>query len=222
MENLLIYGAGKLGCQVYYHVKQYYGGTAKVAGFIDDTMPVGSEIIDGISTVGGLSDESFSTNFAPQDFKVVFAIGYSNMKARLAAYQRLLEAGYHLFSIIHPRAVVEANATIGDGCILLGGFVIDQGVTLGQVCYIDIGVTVGEDSVLGVNNYLSASCALGGSVVMGDSSFVGMNSTVVNDVKIGNGVTVNAQTLVHNDVADNLHVIEIHKVRSSSTLVTSN
>lgn len=218
MQNLLIYGAGKLGYQVYYHVKQYYGETAKVAGFIDDTMPVGTEIVDGISTVGGLSDKSFGTSFSPQDVKVVFAIGYSNMKARLSAYQRLLEAGYHLFSIIHPRAVVEANTTIGDGCILLGGCVIDQGVTLGQVCYIDIGVTVGEDSVLGVNNYLSASCTLGGSVVMGDSNFVGMNSTIVNDVKIANGVTVNAQTLVHKDVADHSQVIEIHKVRSMAPL----
>jgi len=218
IQNLLIYGAGKLGCQVYYHVKKYYAGTAKVAGFVDDTMPVGSEIIDGIRTVGGLSEQSFCASFAPQDFRVVFAIGYSNMGARLSAYQRLLEAGYGLFSIIHPRAVIEDNATIGDGCILLGGCVIDQGVTLGAVCYIDIGVTIGEDSVMGVNNYLSASCALGGSVTMGDNNFIGMNSTIVNNVEIGNGVTVNAQTLVHKDVADHSQVIEIHKVRSMAPL----
>lgn len=217
-QNLLVYGAGKLGRQLYHHLKAYYSDSVKVVGFVDDTLPAGRVVIDGVLTVGGFGMDFFEQTFPPSEFKFVFAIGYSSMSGRLAVYERLVDAGYSLFSIVHPRAIVEPDAKIGEGSVVLGGSVIDQGVVLGQICYIDIGVTIGEDSTFGVNNYLSASTVIGGSVSLGHSNFIGMNSTLVNDIKIGNSVFVNAQTLVHKNVDDNSRVIEMHKVRTSSPL----
>ncbi len=221
-QKLLIYGAGKLGRQIYYQLSTYYEDTAEVVGFVDDTKPDGPEVIDGIPCVGGLDNEAITQLYPPHEYSCVFAIGYSDMSARRLAYQRLRDTGYKLFSVIHPRAIIEADVVIGDGSVVLAGSVLDQGVVLGDVCYIDIGVTIGEDSVLGVNNFLASSSALGGSVVLGDSNFIGMNSTIVNDVSVGSNVFVNAQTLVRADVDDNSQVIEIHKVRSSAPLPKNN
>ena len=217
-QKLLIYGAGKLGRQIYYHLTNYYKDSATVEGFIDDIKAEGTEVTDGVRCLGGLDELAISELYPAQEYSCVFGIGYSDMTARQCAYQNLRTAGYKLFSVVHPRAVVEADAVIGQGSIILGGSVIDQGVVLGDICYVDIGVTIGEDSVLGSNNFLSSASALGGSVVLGDDNFIGMNSTIVNDIEIGSNVFINAQTLVRSNIEDNSQVIEIHKVRSSAPL----
>jgi sugar O-acyltransferase (sialic acid O-acetyltransferase NeuD family) len=218
MENLLIYGAGKLGAQVYYHLSCYYFNKAKILGFVDDVRSKNEKIIDGLVTLGTFKEIVNEKKYLPAKCKIVFAIGYGNMRGRQAVYQCIIDHGYKLFSVVHPKAIVEKNATLGDGCIILSGAVIDQGVFIGPICYVDIGVTIGEDCHIGVNNYFSASCVVGGNVKIGEGNFFGLNSTIVNDVTLGSNLIVNAQTLVHKNFTDNLQVIEIHKVIASAPL----
>ena len=218
MQPLVIYGAGKLGRQVYFYVKRYYSNDAQVLGFLDDTKQEGEEIIDGVCCLGGFQSRNFQEKFSPEKVKIVFAIGYSNMEGRYQAYMQAVKHGYRLFPIIHPQAHIENNATLGEGVIIMANAVIDQGVNLGSVCYIDIGVVIGEDCSIGDNNFLAASCVLGGHIILGKNNFLGLNSTVVNDVKLGDNLTINAQTLIHKNYGSDLQIIEIHKVRASSPL----
>lgn len=218
MESLVIYGAGKLGRQVYYHVKNYHSHSTRIIGFLDDTIQKGERIIDDACCLGGFQSGYFLEKFPPDQVKIVFAIGYSNMEGRYLAYLKTVKQGYGLFQVIHPEAYIESNTRLGQGVIIMARAVIDQGVTLGAVCYVDIGVVVGEDCSIGDNNFLAASCVLGGNVRLGKNNFLGLNSTVVNDVELGDNLTVNAQTLIHKNYGSDLQVIEIHKVRASSPL----
>jgi len=218
MENLLIYGAGKLGQQVYYHLNSYYLNKVKVLGFVDDTKPKNEKIIDGLLTLGTFKEIVNEKKYLPTRCKIVFAIGYGNMRGRQTAYQCIIDHGYKLFSMVHPKAIMEKNTTLGEGCIILSGAVIDQGVFIGPICYVDIGVTIGEDCHIGANNYFSASCVVGGSVKIGEGNFFGLNSTIVNDVTLGSNLMVNAQTLVHKNFTDNLQVMEYHKVLATLPL----
>jgi len=221
MENLLIYGAGKLGKQVYYHLSCYFLNKGRVLGFVDDVKSKNEKIIDGLLTLGSIQEIVNEKKYLPANCKIVFAIGYGNMQGRQAAYQCVKDHGYELFSVIHPKAIIEKNVKLEEGCIISGGVIIDQGVSIGPICYVDIGVTIGEDCCIGGNNYFSASCVVGGSVKVGEGNFFGLNSTIVNDVTLGNNLFVNAQTLVHKNFADNLQVIEIHKVLASAPIKKS-
>lgn len=211
--RLVFYGAGYLGRQVYHHVAAYYADKAEVIGFLDDTKGIGVDIIDGKRTLGSLADALATPDLRPNALQIVFTIGYANMALRRAALERVLKAGYRLFSVIHPRAIVEPGAKVGAGTIVLGGAVIDQQVTVGTACFVDIGVRLTAGTTVGSNNYFSSGTSTGSRVAIGDDCFFGMDCTVTTDVRMGSNLFVNAKTLVPRDVGDDVKLVEVHKSR---------
>lgn len=213
MKRLAFYGAGHLGRQVYHHVSTYCRESAEVVGFIDDTKPPGQEVIDGKTTLGPLADARNNPAFGPDAIEIVFTVGYSSMPLRRAALERVLRAGYRLFTVVHPRAVIEPNAQVGPGCIVLAGAVIDQHVTVGAACFVDIGVRLTAGTVVGTNNYFSSGTSTGSRVRIGDDCFFGMDCTVTTEVRMGSNLFVNAKTLVPRDVGDDVKLVELHRSR---------
>lgn len=211
--RVAVYGAGHLGRQVCHHVTAHHAERVQVAGFIDDTRPAGETVIDGQRTLGSLAEAARSNEMGPQSIELVFAIGYADMAMRRAALERARAAGYRLHSVIHPRAVIEPGAEVGEGCVVLANAVIDQQVRVGAACFIDIGVRLTAGTTVGSNNYLSSGTSTGSRVVIGDDCFFGMDCTVTTDVRMGSRLFVNAKTLVPRDVGDDLKLVELHKSR---------
>lgn len=211
--RVAIYGAGHLGRQVLHHVTHHCADEVDLIGFVDDTRPGGEAVAGGAETLGGLDRARETRGLRPGELMLVFAIGYSDMAARRAALNRVLDAGYELFSVVHPRAIVEPGAELGAGCIVLQNAVLDQGVRVGPACFIDIGVRLTAGTVIGSNNYFSTGTSTGSRVVIGDDCFFGMDCTVTTEVRMGSRLFVNAKTLVPRDVGDDVKLVEIHKSR---------
>jgi acetyltransferase-like isoleucine patch superfamily enzyme len=212
-RQVVFYGAGHLGRQIYHHVSTYCRDGVEVLGFVDDTKPAGLKVIDGKQTLGSLAQAQTSSALQPNAVEVVFAIGYTSMRTRRAALERVLAVGYRLFTFVHPRAIVEPGAELGQGCVVLAGAVIDQQVSVGPACFIDIGVRLTAGTTVGCNNYFSAGTATGSRVRIGDDCFFGMDCTVTTEVQMGSNLFVNAKTLVPRNVGDNLKLVELHKGR---------
>jgi acetyltransferase-like isoleucine patch superfamily enzyme len=208
-----IYGAGQLGRQIHHHLRHHCADSAHVLGFIDDTQDAGREVVDGLVTLGSLECALHNPALQPATIQVVFAIGYSDMARRRDALDRVLGAGYTLFSVIHPRAVVEPGAVVGPGCVVLAGAVIDQQVRVGAACFIDINVRLTAGTQVGRNNYFSSGTATGSRVRIGDDCFFGMDCTVTTDVQMGSNLFVNAKTLVPRNVGDNLKLVQLQQGR---------
>jgi len=208
---LLIYGAGHLGRQTLNTLRAHYRSHS-VQAFVDDTLDPGTPVAHGVSTIGGL-DAVKEADYPVDSFAFVFAIGYSNMRARRAAFDRLQGSGYGLLNVIHPRAIIEPSATIGTGTIILAGAIIDQGASVEDGCYVDIGVRVGEDATLGRLSYASSGAALGGAVTVGENCFLGMDCTITTGVSVGDDCFINAKSLVSRNLGSNLKLVEVHKSR---------
>ena len=202
-----------LGKQVGHLIVNHYAGQYRLCGFIDDVLPPGVDVIDGITTLGSLADVSAMADYSPESKSLAFAIGYSDMRARGLALAKVLPLGYDIVSLIHPTASVEPSASLGKGVVVLAGAVVDQYVTIGDCCYLHNGSIVGENSVLGENNYLSAGTTFGGSVTVGANNFFGINSTIVNGIDIGDNNFINAASLVYKPVGDNLNIVEFREQR---------
>jgi len=211
--RIAIYGAGYLGQQVWHHLFHYYADTTELLGFIDDSMEPGLEIVGKKYTLGSVAKAQHDKHLGPEAIQLVFAIGYSDMRARRSALDRVLGAGYKLFSVIHPLAVLEPGAEVGDGCTILGGTVVDQGVAIGAGSFVDIGVRLGAGTVVGNNNYLSSGTSTGSRVKIGENCFFGMDCTITTDVVLGSNLFVNAKSLVARNMGDNLKFVELHKAK---------
>jgi len=211
-RQVLIYGAGALGRQVYRNLAGY-SGDIEVVGFVDDVKPAGTVVSDNLRTVGDLAATLKQPAYAPDRVWLVAGIGYRDLLARRAAYERALSQGYRFTGFRHPQALIDASAQIDDTAVVLAGAMVDIETRVGPFCYLDLGARVGEWSQLAANCHLSAGAGVGGSVKVGADTFLGMDVTIINDITIGSHVFINACTLVHQDVPDNSRLVEARKSR---------
>ncbi|MCL6622987.1 MAG: acyl-ACP--UDP-N-acetylglucosamine O-acyltransferase [Fimbriimonadales bacterium] len=66
-------------------------------------------------------------------------------------------------SFIHPTAVVDPKAEIGE-CVQIGPFaIVEKGVRIGQGNVIDARAVIHSGVILGDNNYVGVGCVLGGA-----------------------------------------------------------
>ena len=213
LTDVLIYGAGMLGQQVAHLLETHFLDEYRLVGFVDDEKPQRTVVIDRQKTVGALSDVACGEKYDPRSVKLVFGIGYSNMRARRAAFEQAIALGYECVGLVHPDANVDPSATLGVGVIVLAGAVVDQYVKVGDASYLHIGSRFGENCDIGVNNYFSAGSTLGGSVSVGRDNFFGINSTVTNDIAIGNNNFLNAGSLIYKRVGDDIRIVEFREQR---------
>ena len=213
MKKVLVYGAGMLGSQIAHLVDEHFSETHEIIGFIDDVRSRGELVLEKYKVLGGLDAVRMDKQYRPEIATMAFAIGYTNMSARLEAYHRAQKHGYGFESFVHPAASVDSSAIIGSGVVVLAQSVVDQFVTLGDVCYLHNGTIIGENCMIGSNNYFSAGSTLGGSIEIGHSNFFGMNVTVVDGLSIQNNNFFNAASLVYRDVMSDLRIVEFREQR---------
>ncbi len=130
--SLLILGAGQYG-QVAKAVARAQGGFSRI-DFLDDAAE---------SALGKLDElESFEHDF------VFVAMG--NPAVRQQWVERIEQAHqFTLATLIHPRAVVEPSAVIGQGSIIEAGAVVSCNSCVGTSCIIMANAVIGHDAVVG-------------------------------------------------------------------------
>ena len=82
---------------------------------------------------------------------------------------------------IHPTAVVDDGATIGDG-VSIGPFcVIGPGATIGEGTQIRDHVTIGADAVVGAGCFIKSGVRIGDAVTLGRQVIVHENAVIGTD-----------------------------------------
>ena len=76
----------------------------QVLGFIDDFAPAGT-------TAGTF--ESLSAQHAGGPIGILVGVGYKNLPARWALWERGRDAGWHTPTLVHPRAHVAGTSRLG-------------------------------------------------------------------------------------------------------------
>jgi sugar O-acyltransferase (sialic acid O-acetyltransferase NeuD family) len=126
------------------------------------------------------------------------AIADPDVRRRLSA---MLDArGLTPTALVHPRAVIGPETTVGGGMLLHANAHVSSSVRTGRHCQIHYNATVGHDTVLGgfVTVYPGANVA--GSVVLAAGVTVGSNAAVLQGLVVGTGAFVGAGAVVTRDV----------------------
>jgi sugar O-acyltransferase (sialic acid O-acetyltransferase NeuD family) len=131
----------------------------------------------------------------------VGAVTNNSLRAQL--YRKLLEAGFHVPTLIHPRAAVEPSARMLPGCQIFAGAIVGSNVALGENVIVNSGTVVSHDCVIGSHAHITPGAILAGGVSVGEASVIGMGVTVYLGVRIGANVTIGNGVHVFRDVPDN-------------------
>lgn len=129
-----------------------------------------------------------------------YVIGIADPAARRLLSSLLYGQGLAPCSLIHPRASVAPEVTIGDGCLILAGAYVSSNVTLGRHSQVQYNATVGHDTIMGERVTVYPGANVSGSVRLEDDASVGSNAVVLQGRTVGAGAFVGAGAVVTRDV----------------------
>lgn len=110
--------------------------------------------------------------------------------ARLEVYGRLRLLGFKCDTLIHPSAIVDRSARVGENCWIGAGVIIGPCVRVGHNTFIGAGTRVELGAAIGAHAWVGAGAAIGREVCIGTHTIIG------DEVKIGALVSVGRHCVV--------------------------
>jgi sugar O-acyltransferase (sialic acid O-acetyltransferase NeuD family) len=140
-----------------------------------------------------------------KDYQYAFiSVGQINSpKRRIHLYERLLELGFILPTIIAPTAHVSHHATVGAGTIVMHGAIVNASARVGNNCIINTRALIEHDSIVADHCHVSTGALLNGSVRIGEGSFIGSGCVIRDGISLGRNCIVGMGVSVrHNQPND--------------------
>jgi sugar O-acyltransferase (sialic acid O-acetyltransferase NeuD family) len=195
-RGVVVYGIGENSQQVFHILK--HDSTVRIVGFLDDAVQRhGTEHLG--SPVFGDFNGLDAARRAGANVAIV-AIGDNEARARISGALR--DLGWSFTSAIHPAAIIDSPAGIGDGCI------IELGVCIHPEARIGNGVFLGGSSVIAHHSHVGDYSLIGGGVIFGGAArvgrrtLVGVGAVLQPHITIGDDVVIGIGSAVVKDVPD--------------------
>ena len=191
MSRIIIVGAGGFGREVALYLRESHPHTP--CGFIDDNPRALEGHDPTVPLLGAVH------GWVPgADDLFVLGIGEPSTRQKLAA---LLSAGGARFlTLIHPRALVAPNATLGAGVIVGPFCYVSPEARIGDHVVLNVYASVGHDAIVGACCVLSPYVTLLGHSALEERVFIGSQSVVTIGKRVGADAKVGAGSIVYRDV----------------------
>jgi sugar O-acyltransferase (sialic acid O-acetyltransferase NeuD family) len=116
--------------------------------------------------------------------------------ARIKLFNKLLQLGFKLPTIVSPRAYISKHSSIGIGSVIMHDAIISAGAVIGDNCIINTKAIVEHGSKIGNHCHISTNSVINGEVVVGDGSFIGSGSVTKEGIKINDNFFAKAGSVV--------------------------
>jgi sugar O-acyltransferase (sialic acid O-acetyltransferase NeuD family) len=197
---IAIYGAGGLGRELLQVLRDM--GTP-CAGFVVDPRFPAPDSVHGVAV--RRSADAFAVD---PSVRFVVALGDPAARARVAAELEEL-VGPRFATMIHPRAWIGGNVSIGEGSMVFGLTSVTADARLGRHVLVNPGTTIAHDCQLADFATLGPSCALAGGVIVEEGAELGVGVRVAPRVRIGRRAVVGAGAVCIGPVPPEITVVGI-------------
>ncbi len=160
-----------------------------IDAIVDDNLQLTE--VSGYNVVQSLSNELLMRG-------TVLAIGNNRIRKKVAEKFK----GKFQNGIFHSSAILAPTVILGVGSVVMANASINAEARIGDHCIINTGATVEHECRLGDFVHISPNAALAGNVIVGEGTHIGIGSVVIPGVKIGKWVTIGAGTVVLEDIPD--------------------
>lgn len=197
------------------------GGHAKVvlalaqaAGFtvvgVCDPALAGTTHWRGIPVLG---DDAALARFRPGEIGLANGVGQvPGSTQRQQLFERLAAQGHRFPPLAHPRACIDASATLHEGAQVMAGAVVQADCVIGANALINSAASVDHDCLIGAHVHIAPGAVLCGGVQVGDGAFIGAGATVLPALQVGpRGLVAAGAVLARALAAGAAHLPHRHK-----------
>lgn len=178
----------------------------KIAGCIAPVPPKPGQL-SGIPYLG--SDDVLAS-INPSETDIAIAVG-STRASRLRGemYDKMAALGFRFATVIHPSAVVDSTARIGQGAQVMAGAIVQVNAVIGENAIINSGAVIEHDCILERHVHAASGAILAGQVTVGEGSHIGAGAVVLQGRTLGRHVTVGAGACVISDIGEGATAVGI-------------
>lgn len=140
--------------------------------------------------------------YCGSDLQFLVAIGGDRGKIRCDIQATLEDAGLTPATVIHPKAFVAHEASLGAGSQILANASVCVEAELGRSCIVNTSASVDHECRLGDGVHIAPGAHLAGLVEVGDFTMIGTGASVLPRIKIGKNCMIGAGAVVTRDIPD--------------------
>lgn len=192
-KSLVLIGGGG-HCKSVIEVAESAGYT--ILGILDRPEEVGKKVL-AYEVIG--VDDNISHYVDKAEF--VITVGFiKNPALRIKLYNKVLEAGGKLATLVAFTAHVSKYAMLGAGTVIMHQAFVNAGAVIGDNAIINTFANIEHDAHIGNQCHISTGAMVNGDCVVGDNCFIGSQSVLANAISICPDVVVGAGSLVRKNI----------------------
>jgi sugar O-acyltransferase (sialic acid O-acetyltransferase NeuD family) len=150
---------------------------------LDRPKEVGKKVLD--YKVIGVDDDI--PNYVDKA-EFVITIGFiKNPSLRISLYNKVLEAGGKLATLVASTARVSKYATLGAGTVVMHNAFVNAGAVIGENVIINTFANIEHDVHIGSHCHISTGAIINGDATVADSTFIGSQSVINQGVNFSGG-----------------------------------
>jgi len=122
---------------------------------------------------------------------------------RVRLYERVVELGFQLPTIVSPNAYVSRHAALGVGTIVMHGAIVNAGASVGSNCIINTRALLEHDAIVADHCHISTGATINGNTAIGSGCFIGSGSIVKEGASLGKNCLIGMGLAVRHNLPDN-------------------
>jgi sugar O-acyltransferase (sialic acid O-acetyltransferase NeuD family) len=194
--------------------------TWNLLGFLDDDLSKMGTELDGLTVMG-------SCQWLASQQKTVVVIAIGSPARRWRTERQLTRLGHSTYaSLVHPLAWLGARVSVGHGCLVYPGTLVDVDVEICDHVLINKACTIGHDSMIGAFATIAPGVNLGGSNRLGEGCELGIACCTIQSISVGAWSIVGAGSVITQDLPVNVTAVgvpgKVIKRRSDDWYTESN
>jgi sugar O-acyltransferase (sialic acid O-acetyltransferase NeuD family) len=206
-QDLIIVGAGGHALSCIDVIEQQ--NKFSIAGLVGLEDEIGS-IVNGYKVIAADSELPELAKIYPSALVTVGQI--RNVDVRISLFQKCVQAGFSMATVISPNAYVSLNAQIGEGSIIMHGVIINSSTKVGNNCIINSQALIEHGSSVGDNSHISTGVIVNGDVKIGKNCFIGSGSVIKESISIGSNCLIGMGQIIKSNVDKKMTVTENNKL----------
>lgn len=193
MKPLILIGGGG-HCKSVIEVAESIGRT--IQGILDVPSEVGKQV---------LGYPIIDTDAAIPDFvntcEFVVTVGFiKNPALRTGLFNKVIEAGGTLATLVASTAYVSRHAKIGKGTVVMHHAFVNAGAEVGDNVILNTFCNIEHNAYVGHQCHVSTGVMVNGDCKIGNNCFIGSQSVLANGISICDDVLVGAGSLVRKSI----------------------
>lgn len=147
--------------------------------------------------------ERLEEYYPPEKCELFVAVGSNRInEARKKLYLESKARGYRMASFIHPKALIDPSAKIGEHCVIMENVVIHAFCEIGEDSIYFPSSAITHETRVGAHAFVSSGAMIGGCSTIGEETFIGISAIINGYRTVGKRCFISAGAIVTDRLED--------------------